>query len=91
MKLNFSNWNGKEGIASPTFVPKYSRLIHGNELLATFNEDYPSTQMYKVREYQLSTVLNLLHILTETVALPLGFVENVAVKTVSDMFIAYHS
>ena len=86
---DFAIWNGKEGVASPIFVPKYGGLIHGNELLATFSAKYPSAQMYKVHEYQLSTVLNLLHELAKTVSLPLDYSENDTIKTASDMFIAY--
>ncbi len=88
-KYDFALWNGKEGVATPIFVPEYGRLIHGNELLAAFNKNYPSAKMYKVREYQLFTVLNLLRKLTKTVSLPLGYVENDAINTASDMFIAY--
>ncbi|WP_300673899.1 hypothetical protein [Desulfoluna sp.] len=60
----FSTWEGKQGVLSPTIVPPYCRLIHGNELLVKHvSANYPQTQKYKLREYKLSTVLALMRML----------------------------
>ncbi|VVS93060.1 HipA domain-containing protein [Desulfoluna spongiiphila] len=85
----FSSWRGKEGVLSPSFVPDYCRLIHGNELLVKY-VDYPETTAYKVREYKLSTVLALMRMLeSKGVKLPIGFEPEGAVSTIGDMFVGY--
>jgi hypothetical protein len=52
-----------QGTLSKSFVKENDRLIHGNELLAKVDKNYPIDRFYKVREYKLETVLNLMKIL----------------------------
>lgn len=52
-----------KGTLSKSFVEENDRLIHGNELLAKVDKNYPIDRFYKVREYKLETVLSLMKIL----------------------------
>ncbi len=60
-----------KGVVSPTFVPKGSTLILGNELLASVEPGYEKTKRYRTRQHTLGRV----HVvLTKTkIALPLGY------------------
>ncbi len=84
---DFAIWNDKEGVVSPIFVPQQGRLVHGNEILAKIIKNYPSYQLYKVREYKLSTVLSIMTKLKTK--LPIGYNKNTDIKNISDLFIGY--
>lgn len=62
-KYELASYNDKLGTISTNFVQEDERLIHGNELLIKINKEYPIDRFYKVREYKLETVLNLLQLL----------------------------
>ncbi len=64
---NAGNW---KGVVSPTFVPKGSRLILGNELLASVEPGYEKTKRYRTRQHTLGRV----HVVLTRfpIALPLG-------------------
>ncbi len=51
------------GTVSNSFVPNNSRFIHGNELLAKVNREYPVDQFYRVRDYKLEIVLSLVRLM----------------------------
>lgn len=57
------------------------RLVHGNELLVKIDKLYPSDRFYKVREYKLDTVLNLIKILEKD--------EIIGIKDALHSFIGY--
>jgi hypothetical protein len=57
---DFAVFKSKEGVISESVVPCHGRLIHGNELLAKKDKNYPHQKRYKVREYRLGTVIALL-------------------------------
>jgi len=60
-----------KGVVSPTFVPKGSGLILGNELLASYVTEYDKTKRYRTRQHTLARVHA---VLTGTqIKLPLGY------------------
>ena len=89
---DFAVWMDKECVISPSFVPPYYRLIHGNELLSSFvAKDYPKNQKYKVTKYKLSAVEELLVSLNKhkRLMLPIGFTANDSIESAMDIFISY--
>ncbi len=89
---DFAVWMDKECVISPSFVPPYYRLIHGNELLSSFVvKDYPKNQKYKVTKYKLSAVEELLVSLNKhkRLMLPIGFTANDSIESAMDIFISY--
>ncbi len=65
---NAGDW---KGVVSPTFVPKGSRLILGNELLASFEPEYEKTKRYRIRQHTLGRVHAVLS--RAPIGLPLGY------------------
>ena len=53
-------WQGRKGIITPTFVPKDSRLVLGNELLATDIRDYDPEVRYSQKHYTVRHVAKIL-------------------------------
>lgn len=86
---DFARWKNKEGVVTPNFVPKNGRLVHGNELLAKVIEDYPKRSSYKAREYTISSVVALIHILRDICTLPIGYEKNSYIEKPIDLFIGY--
>ncbi len=70
-KYELARYKEKLGRISTNFVLDGERLIHGNELLVKIFKDYPVDRFYKVREYKLETVLNLIQILEKEKSLGL--------------------
>ncbi len=86
-EYEFAVWNGKEGVTSQLFVPQNGRLIHGNEILAKVVKDYRMNNFYKVREYKISTVIEIIK--RVPVVLPLGYKKNSIIQKPLDMFVGY--
>ncbi|WP_457561606.1 HipA domain-containing protein [Caminibacter pacificus] len=59
-KYLFARFENKLGVASKSIVSDNESLIHGNELLVENIKNYPATEFYKVKDYKLSTVLEVL-------------------------------
>ena len=74
-------YKSKLGTISTNFVQDDERLVHGNELLVKIDKLYPSDRFYKVREYKLDTVLNLIKILEKD--------EIIGIKDALHNFIGY--
>ncbi|MCD8487991.1 MAG: HipA domain-containing protein [Desertifilum sp.] len=79
-------WNGKPGVISPLMVPN-STLIHGNDILAGLNSDYPRDQDYGVSQHTLEIVLNA--IADSRVKLPLNWEAPAGITTAVDTFVGY--
>ncbi len=87
---DFAIWKNTPGVLSPSFVPEFCRLIHGNELLLNFiSPNYPIDQRYKVTEYKLSSVESFLINLSNIVNLPIGYAQNDKIRFPIDIFISY--
>jgi len=90
-KYEFAIWNGNQGTVSTSFIPEGTRLVHGNELLVEFYDDeYPKSIRYKLKDYKLSIVLNLLEneLAEEWVQIP-KITENFKIIKAIDVFIGY--
>lgn len=53
-------WGDKQGVISPSLVPKNGRLILGNELLAWVDKSYETTARYKTTQHILRRVIAVL-------------------------------
>ncbi|NCD12607.1 MAG: phosphatidylinositol kinase [Epsilonproteobacteria bacterium] len=84
-KYEFAIWDGQLGTISKSFVPENGRLIHGNELLAKIDKNYPINE-YKVRDYSLRTVSIIMK--HASASLPLGY-SNEMCSSCFDVFISY--
>jgi hypothetical protein len=62
-QYELAKFEDKIGTISDSFVPNNSRFIHGNELLAKIDREYPADQFYRVRDYKLEIVLNLVRLM----------------------------
>jgi hypothetical protein len=81
----FAIWRGKEGILSPSFAPKGTVLVHGNEILVKIEDNYPQNKFYKVREHKLKTVLAIIR----GCELPIGYKADDIIKKPLDLFMGY--
>jgi len=88
-EYDFAIWKDKEGVTSPIFVPDHARLIHGNELLGKAVDNYPQKATYHSRDYKISTVVAIMHLLKDVINLPIGYGENKYIKKPIDVFIGY--
>jgi hypothetical protein len=62
----FAKWYDKKGTISISFISDGARLIHGNELLVDFYDDeYPDSQKYHLKDYKLNVVLDLIESLDD--------------------------
>lgn len=88
---DFANANGGawKGVTSPTFVPSGSRLILGNELLASFVPEYEKTKRYRTRQHTLGRV----HVILTRfpIGLPIAFEppETGEMAKAFDVFVGY--
>ena len=86
-KYEFAKWHDKIGTISTSFTDDY--LIHGNEILASYDENYDKNITYHAKDYQLEKVLNLIDKLLSTLALPTNNIENNEVEKPIELFIGY--
>lgn len=70
-EYDFATAGDWKGVVSPTFVPKGSRLILGNELLASFVTEYEKTKRYRTRQHTLERVHAVFG--KFSIGLPLGY------------------
>ena len=78
---------GKRGVITPKFLADDHRLVHGNELLSKWVEDYPMTQSYHVREHTLRVVLAVLKGIS--VKPPLGYAIPMRNASGAEIFVGY--
>jgi hypothetical protein len=83
----------KQGVISRSIVPHMARLVHGNELLATFVTNYgetvPQPKPYSHKEHTLRRVLSYFRASIESVGVPIGFDRTNEISTAMDVFIGY--
>ncbi len=54
---DFAKWRGRNGVVSPTFVPKDGRLVHGNELLMKIVSGYEHEKQFRARQHTVQVVI----------------------------------
>lgn len=64
-KYEFARYKDSLGTVSTSIVLDDEHLIHGNELLAEIDNKYPLNKYYKVKEYRLDTVANIVSIIDQ--------------------------
>lgn len=90
-KYEFARYQDKQGVISPILVSGGERLIHGNELLATFETDYGTNQAkpYRQREHTIRRVLGYFRGSVNLVGAPIRFSQTKEISTALDVFIGY--
>lgn len=87
-----AEWRGRQGIISPTFVPRYARLIHGNELVGgriIVGNDDAKIRYYHERTHTASRVFQFLKQSVDYVMPPDKFIKFNGVTTALDVFAGY--
>lgn len=72
---------------TPTFVPKYARLVLGNELLAKIINEYEDGKRYQVRQHTVRTVMAVTT--SPLVGLPLGWEAPEGITDAAGVFVGY--
>ena len=85
-EYEFAIWKEKEGVISRLFVPQNCSLVHGNEILEKVIKEYPKNKFYKVREYNISTVLAIIRAVPE---LPFDYKRNKIIQKPLELFVGY--
>jgi hypothetical protein len=80
-------YKSRRGVVTPKFLENEHRLVHGNELLSKWVEDYPSTQSYHVREHTLRIVFAVLKGMS--VGPPLGYIGPAKIIGGPEVFVGY--
>ncbi|MEM6254668.1 MAG: HipA-like protein [Cyanobacteria bacterium P01_D01_bin.156] len=70
-RYELATWQDYPGIVSPTFLPKNTTLLHGNDILAGLVSSYPKDMDYKQSQHTLTNVINALS--SEGLRLPLDW------------------
>lgn len=88
---DFAKYGGKDGVVSRTLVESGARLIHGNEVLASFVTGYSpvNSKFYHRREHTMPRLLSYFRASTGQVGAPYGFKQTEKVSTALDVFIGY--
>ncbi len=82
-----AEWKGRNGVATPMFVPDGGRLVFGNELLAKMIPDYPHTRRFRARQHTVRLVMAVTGI--RSVKYPLGYIAPAEFRAAADVFVGY--
>lgn len=90
-RYDFARYQGKEGVICHTLVERGAVLVHGNELLTTFETDYEAseTKFYRRREHTISRVLSYFRGSAHFVGAPYGFRQTEGISNALDVFVGY--
>jgi hypothetical protein len=80
-------WQGQPGIISPSFLPKNTALIHGNDILAGLASSYPRYQGYRLSQHTITIVLEALR--SRGLQLPLNWRPPTGIAEAVSTFIGY--
>ncbi len=80
-------WQAKRGVVCPTFIPPGGGLVHGNELLARRNPEYPVNQRQGVSQHTLQAVLTVVE--NTQIRVPLGWQPLQGIVSAADVFVGY--
>ena len=86
-RYEFAKWHDKLGTISTSFTDDY--LVHANEILASYDENYHKNSTYHATDYKLEYVLNLVDTLLNPLDLPIDNIESNEVERPIDLFIGY--
>ena len=87
-EYDFAHWRDREGVTTPSIVPKDGRLIHGNELLAAMLPgQYDETKRFQARQHTLFRVLAVLR--APNIETPVGWERPPEAKDAIGTFIGY--
>lgn len=82
-----ATWQGQPGIISPSFLPKNTALIHGNDILAGLVSSYPRSQGYRLSQHTMTIVLEALR--RPGLQLPLNWTPPTGIAEAISAFIGY--
>lgn len=83
-------WQGKRGVISPNFASPPLRLVHGNELLAKVDKNYPMQRFFRVQEHILRSVLGIISkLIKPEPEPPLGWTPIEGIKSAVEVFVGY--
>jgi len=83
----FAKWKDKEGVICRNFIPADGRLVHGNEMLARYKDDYRTDMKYNQREHTLPAVLSIMRL--KKIGHPLDSSFSVLSLEIIDVFLGY--
>ena len=86
-QYDFAKWRNSEGIVTPSTVPHDGRLILGNELLASYIEDYDKNKRSRARQHTVGRVIAFTNI--RTISTPLGWEKEHGIETAADVIVGY--
>jgi hypothetical protein len=79
-----------KGVVSPNFVPEEGRLVHGNELLRKFSQDYEVSRKFRQRQHTLSSVLAIIRSKpAEPVEPPINWSGLTGIESAVEVFLGY--
>ena len=82
-----ATWQGQPGIISPSFLPKSTALIHGNDILAGLASIYPRNQGYKLSQHTITIVFEALR--SPGLQLPLNSTPPIGIAEAISTFVGY--
>lgn len=87
----FARYAGRSGVITRSLVDRGARVIHGNELLASFTTDYASRDggAYRNSSHTLRRVLAYFRSSTDFLGAPYGWATSPRLQTALDFFIGY--
>jgi len=80
-------WKGRRGVISPNFAPFPFRLVHGNELLAKVDKNYPRKRFFRVQEHILRKVLAIIKKVGPDP--PIGWRSEDPFRSADEIFVGY--
>jgi len=86
-KYEFAKWQDKLGTISTSFTNDY--LIHGNEILASYDKYYDKNITYHAKDYKLEKVLYLVDKLLNSLDLPDDNIQQNEIKRPIELFVGY--
>lgn len=86
-QYELAKWNDKDGIITPIFVPKNSRLVHGNELLGKLDGEYEETKRYRSGQHTIRRVVAVLN--SKEIKTPLEWNKPAEITAATGVFVGY--
>lgn len=86
-----AQFGNRDGVIGISLVSGGARLIHGNELLSAYVDDYDHTEakLYRRRAHTLRRVVGYLRASADTLGAPYGFKQTDGIRSALDVFVGY--